>query len=148
MADKAVKETSKHREPIRQQWQSLTLASGTIHNPDEPRHFMKLKPIHKTVRISRNGESLAVSNNAIRLIEVGGDLYDPPIYIPRSDIIANLLPSDRRTNCPLKGEAEYFNLLTGDDIAWSYSNPFPFASDLTGLVAFYPDRVTIEETQR
>lgn len=126
-------------------WPQVTLASGTIHNPNEPRHFMKLKPLAKTMRISRNGETLAVSNNAIRLIEVGGDLYDPPIYIPEEDIIAELLPSAKRTVCPLKGEAKYFSLPAASDIAWSYPDAYTFASALRGLIAFYSDHVTIEE---
>lgn len=127
------------------QWPQITLAKGTIHNPGEPRHFMKLKPMAKTVRISRNGEILALSNNAIRLIEVGSDLYDPPVYVPKEDIVVKLLPSDKRTVCPLKGQAVYFSLLTADDIAWNYPDPYTFASALCGFVAFYSDKVTIEE---
>ena len=48
-------------------------------------------------------------------------------------------------------DAAYFDLLDGSGavvqakIAWTYPQPFDFASELNGLVAFYADQVTIEE---
>jgi uncharacterized protein (DUF427 family) len=128
--------------------ESITLVSQGIHNPAEPRHYMRLKPVAGRVRILAAGRALAESSRAMRMLEVGKDLYDPVIYVPRDDVLAPLAAvPDRSTHCPLKGDASYFRLEGDDDpIAWTYDRPLPFASMLDGLVAFYPDRVVVEET--
>lgn len=131
--------------------EQVTLSPETIHNPKEPRHFMRIKPVGGRVRILRNGRLLAQSDRALRLIEAGKDIYDPTIYIPSGDIQAKLEATDKRTFCPLKGHATYFDLLSDKggteiaEIAWSYEDTFDFAAELTGYVAFYGARVVIEE---
>ena len=88
----------------------------------------------------------------MRLLELGRDMYDPVVYVPRGDVRAKLGPNDTSTHCPLKGDAAYFDLLDDSGavvqakIAWTYPQPFDFASQLIGLVAFYADQVTIEES--
>ena len=131
--------------------ETVTLVKGAAHNPAEPRHFMRIKPVTRRVRVLRDGAVLAESTSAMRLLEVGKDLYDPVIYFPRQDVSDALKKNTHSTHCPLKGDAAYFDL-QGDDgavlaerIAWSYEAPFDFASDLAGLVAFYGDAVTVEE---
>lgn len=130
----------------------ITLSAATIHNPDEPRHFMRIKPVNSHVGIRLGDTILADSSNAVRLLEVGRDFYDPMIYVPPQDIIVVLDPvAGRTTHCPLKGEAAYFSYagwtpLTPDDyLAWSYPEPLEFARELAALVAFNPAHVTIEE---
>ena len=132
----------------------VTMVETAIHNPAEPRHFMRLKPVPRRVRILRDGEVLAESENALRVIEVGRDLYDPALYLPEVDVRAHLARTARATHCPLKGDAAYFGLVDGDgnaiqaEIAWSYPEPFGFAAELAGRVAFYADHVTIEESPK
>ncbi|WP_108881271.1 DUF427 domain-containing protein [Anderseniella sp. Alg231-50] len=130
----------------------ITLATATIHNPDEPRHFMRIKPVHSRVHIRLGDTVLADSCNAIRLLEVGTDFYDPMIYLPPQDIAVTLAPVAGRTSrCPLKGEASYWSFAgwtpkdAKDYLAWSYAEPFGFARDLAGLIAFNPAHVAIEE---
>lgn len=130
----------------------ITLSTATIHNPDEPRHFMRIKPVNSRVSIRLGNTVLASSSNAVRLLEVGRDFYDPMIYVPPQDITVVLgQVADRASHCPLKGEAAYFRYAgwtprTPDDyLAWSYPKPFGFAQELAGLVAFNPAHVTIEE---
>ena len=130
----------------------FTLVTGAAHNPSEPRHFMRIKPVSRRVRVLRDGAVLADSTAAVRLLEVGKDLYDPVFYFPRNDVTGALKQIDHSTHCPLKGDATYFDL-TGDDgavveekIAWSYPTPLDFAADLSGLIAFYGDKVTVEES--
>lgn len=128
-----------------------TLCAETIHNPDEPRHFMRIKPVAGQVRIAFDGRMLAESGDALRLIEVGRDFYDPVLYIPRADVSANLSIAERRTFCPLKGHASYFDLLDDEgrtvveEIAWSYEDTFDFAAQLKSLIAFDASKVVIEE---
>ena len=126
--------------------ESVTRSKFTIHNPDDPRHFMRIKPVAGTVRILRDGQVLAESGRAVRLIEAGNDLYDPCIYMPREDVQAALAPSAKaRTWCPLKGHAVYFDLPGGpQEIAWSYDETLDFARETQDLIAYYGDKDTIE----
>lgn len=132
---------------------AVTLSSHTIHNPSEPRHFMRLKPVTGRVRALRGGEVLADASDATQMIEIGKDVYDPVFYFPETSLAARLRRNDRTTHCPLKGDAVYFDLLDGAgdvaqaSIAWSYPDPFDFAPELTGLIAFYPQFVAFEETR-
>ena len=127
--------------------ESVTMSQHTIHNPAEPRHFMRVKPVAGTVRILRDGRVLAESSRALRVLEAGKDLYDPCLYLPREDLKADLVPSAKqRTLCPLKGHASYFDLPgVAEEIAWSYEETFDFADQLKDLVSFYGSKVTIEE---
>lgn len=131
--------------------EQITLARETIHDPQEPRHFMRIKPVNSRVRILREGRLLAESESALRVLEVGRDLYDPVLYLPREDVVAKLAGADKRTHCPLKGDARYFDLCSDNDnveaaeIAWSYEESFDFAAELRDLIAFDSKQVVIEE---
>ena len=130
---------------------SVTLAKETIHNPDEPRHFMRIKPVKGRVRVLYDGRVLAESTRALRVLEAGRDFYDPVVYFPASDVRANLLPVETRTFCPLKGHASYFDLaadggrVEAPQIAWSYRETLEFAHALRDLVGFDASQVEIEE---
>lgn len=72
------------------------------------------------------------------------------LYFPRADLAMALLePTETRTTCPWKGEARYFSIHTKstviEDAAWSYEDPKAPAERIRGYVAFFPDKVTIEE---
>ena len=131
--------------------EQVTLARDTIHNPDEPRHFMRIKPVKGRVRVLLDGQVLAESTRALRVLEAGRDLYDPVLYLPADDVRVRLSPAEKRTFCPLKGHATYLDLVVGEgrvevpEIAWSYRDTFDFAAALTGLVAFDATRVAVEE---
>ena len=128
---------------------SVTLAEGTIHNPDEPRHFMKLKPVPGRIVVRHGDDVLAVSTDAVRLLEVGGDLYDPVLYVPMSHVSDELKRNGKTSRCPLKGEAVYYDFpeagAAGESVAWCYLNPRPFAQAIAGHVAFRGSRVVVEE---
>ncbi|MBV6658413.1 MAG: DUF427 domain-containing protein [Devosiaceae bacterium] len=123
----------------------ITMATTTIHNPKNPRHFMRAKPVTRTVRVMMGGQVIAETNRATRVTELGKDMLDPIFYIPRDDVTAPLTPVEgKTTHCPLKGDASYFTV-EGQEIAWSYDAPLDFCDVLKGLIAFYPDRVTTIE---
>lgn len=125
---------------------SVTMATETVHNPAEPRHFMRVKPANSHIRILHAGMVLAETDRALYVTEVGRDMYETALYIPRDAISSSLLPvPDKTTHCPLKGDAAYFSLAGESPIAWSYTAPFAFADAIKGYVSFYRDRVTIEE---
>lgn len=123
----------------------------TIHNPDNPKHFMRVKPVPGYVRILFEGKVLAESDNAMRLLETGRDIYDPVLYFPPSDIRATLAQVEKQTFCPLKGHASYHDLVSdrgevqAQHIAWSYDETLDFADSIKGLMAFDATRVVIEE---
>ena len=123
-----------------------TLVKNAIHNPTEPRHFMRIVPASGR-RIVQAGEHLlASSEQAVVVKEVGIDIYDPILYFPREDVDMEVLSStDKSSHCPLKGDTEYFDLKTGDDhiadLAWSYVHMVA-GDELFELVAFDPGSVT------
>lgn len=130
-------------------WPDITMVKDAIHNPDDPRHFMRIKPIAKTVRIQFGDSLIAKTQSAIRVLEAGVDLYDPVVYVPLTDMSESFDASDTKTFCPLKGDASFMSLTGrdgGEDLAWTYTDPFEFAAELKGYVAFYAHRVIIKET--
>jgi uncharacterized protein (DUF427 family) len=131
----------------------ITRATQTIHNPADPRHFMRLKPVARKITIRLGGMQIASTGRALRLVEVSNDVYDPAFYIPMDDVTARLDPvPDRSTHCPLKGDAAYFSVNgwqpagDSDYLAWSYATTFEFARELQGLVAFNPAHVSITDS--
>ena len=129
----------------------VTLAKTTIHNPGDPRHFMALKPIERLVIVLLGQAPLVETRRAVRLIEVGRDVYHPAVYVPIDDVHASLVENDRTSHCPLKGDAIYFDLMGADgaihtkDIAWAYPEPLDIAPELAGMLSFYTDKLTIVE---
>ena len=111
---------------------------------------MVLKPINKLVIIRLpNRRILAESKNAIRMIEMGKTVYDPVIYLPLQDLTVELRREPGQSQCPLKGTAAYFGFHDQQDkhekLAWSYPEPFEFSIKIKDLIAFYADKVIIEE---
>lgn len=125
------------------------MTDGMIRNPSNHDHFMQLDHMDQRVRVALNGVDIAVTDRAIRLLEHGRRLYQPQYYIPTDDVATRLVRSDKATHCPLNGNATYFGLqdddglVQADDLAWSYMEPYEFAGQLSGLVAFDPQRVSI-----
>lgn len=115
-----------------------------IRNPDNPRHFMVVKPVPRRVQIFDGDTLVAETTDAIRVMEVGKTLYDPVLYVPESDIRVPLSAIDKTTHCPLKGDASY-HAHDGEEIAWSYELPFGFAVVLASRRAFWTDKVRIVE---
>ncbi|SHH80748.1 DUF427 domain-containing protein [Cognatishimia maritima] len=128
----------------------ITLAEDTIHNPSEPRHYMSVESVSKHISIRCGEVTLADTSNALRLLEIGRHMYAPVIYVPKGDVACALEVTARESHCPLKGDCSWFsvNVADGEDIAWSYESPFPFAAVIAGYVAFDAERVTIEESPK
>ncbi len=131
--------------------QQITRSRETIHNPDDARHFMRIKPVPGHVRVLYDGDLLAESNQTLRVLEVGSDIYDPVFYFPPSHVQATLAPLEKRTFCPLKGHASYFALVSDHgaiqvpEIAWCYGDTLDFASELKDLIAFDASLVVFEQ---
>ena len=109
-------------------------------HPRDPFHRIDIVHSSRQVRVELDGATLAESSRP-RL------LFEPPLpvryYLPRDDVRTDLLePSDTRTRCAYKGEAAYY-AREGTDVAWTYREPLREASEVTGYVAFFNERVDI-----
>ena len=96
------------------------------------------------VRIELGGEVLAESERALRVLETS---HPPTIYIPPSDVRADLLrPSAQRSSwCEFKGIARYLDAdirgRTFSAVGWTYADPTKGYEELRDHIAFYPGRV-------
>jgi uncharacterized protein (DUF427 family) len=118
--------------------------TARIPGPDHPITIAK-NP--KRVRISAGGTVIAETANALTLREAS---YPPVQYIPRSDAKMDLLTkTDRGSYCPYKGDAGYFTINAGgkpiENAIWTYEQPYDSVKEIEGHLAFYPDKVVIEE---
>jgi len=112
-----------------------------------PDHPISISPNPKRVRVSAGDVLIADTSRALSLKEAS---YPAVQYIPREDVqMALLSRSERTTHCPYKGDASYFSLTANgkalDNAVWTYETPFPAMAEITGYLAFYPDKVTIEQ---
>ena len=111
--------------------------------PDHP-IAVTLNP--KRVRVLADGIVIADTTHAL-LKEAS---YPAVQYVPRSDANMGLLKrTERTTHCPYKGDANYFSVVTDgktlENAIWTYETPFPAMAEISGHLAFYPDKVKIEE---
>lgn len=112
-----------------------------------PDHPIVITPTRGRVRVSVGGAVIADTTRALTLKEAN---YPAVQYIPREDADqTRLVRTDRVTHCPYKGDANYFSITasgqTLENSVWTYETPFPAMRDIAGHLAFYPDKVTIEE---
>lgn len=115
-----------------------------IPGPDHPITVQK-NPTRVTVSVA--DRSLADTRAALVLREAS---YPPVQYIPRGDTdMAQLQRSDHHTYCPYKGDCSYFSIPAlgerGKNAVWTYESPYDAVASIKEHLAFYPDRVTIEE---
>jgi uncharacterized protein (DUF427 family) len=111
-----------------------------VGHPRDPYHRVDIRFGSRSVRIERDGAVLAESNRPCLVFETNLPLR---FYLPREDVVAEMRPSARRTQCAYKGEASYWSFDAGPDLAWSYEEPLGEAAALTGLVAFFDERVDV-----
>ena len=112
-----------------------------------PDHPITITSNPKRVRVSAGGVIIADTTRALTLKEAR---YPAVQYVPRADANMELLErTERTTHCPYKGDASYFNIkangATLENSIWTYENPFPAMEEIAGHLAFYPDKVKIEE---
>ena len=127
----------------------ITLVENAHHNPDEPRHFMRIVPAHGRQQATVGGATVADSEAALVLKEVGRDIYDAVVYFPRTDVAMDALARiDKTTHCPLKGDTEYFDLVLDGErhpaAAWSYVGEMVAGDEIRDFVAFDPRSVQVK----
>ena len=113
-----------------------------------PGHRVVTRPAGKHVQVKYNGEVIADTQNAVALEESKSSpsvLAPVVYYVPREDVkMERLERSSHHTYCPFKGEASYYSLKGGaENAVWSYEAPYDEMTAIKGLLAFYPDKVSI-----
>jgi uncharacterized protein (DUF427 family) len=115
-------------------------------HPRDPYHRVDILGTDRHVRISVEGQLVAETRRAIALFESN---LPPRWYLPREDVLAELVPSDTVTRCPYKGTAGYYSVKLEDgsthkDLVWYYADPLPEAGRIAGLLCFYDEKVELE----
>jgi len=100
----------------------------------------KLEDTSKHIQIIFNGEAIADTHNAKRVLETS---HPPVYYLPPSDIKMEYLSRTPNSSfCEWKGLASYYTIIVGDqqaeNAAWFYLNPTPDFAAIKDYVAFYP----------
>ena len=95
------------------------------------------------------GDTVLAQASTDELIKIEGNWYFPPSSLTEGAFEK----SPTAYHCPWKGDAQYWNVGSGDDRlddgAWSYPEPIPSSfdrvgQDYSGYVAFDP-RITISD---
>ena len=86
------------------------------------------------VQAKGNGDVIADSDDTV---EVEGNHYFPRDAVKMD----RLVPSDKTTTCPWKGEASYYSVkadgVTNADAAWTYKDPKEEAAHIKDRIAFW-----------
>jgi len=96
------------------------------------------------VRVELDGVVLADSSSPVLVFETG---LPTRYYLNHTEVnFAHLVPTDTETACPYKGRTSgYWSVRIGDDVhtdlAWSYAFPTRDLLPITGLIAFYNEKV-------
>jgi uncharacterized protein (DUF427 family) len=111
-----------------------------------PDHPITVTPAASRVVVRVGDTVVADTTSALSLKEAS---YPAVPYVPRADVdMAKLERTAHQTYCPYKGDASYFSIPAapdGDNAVWTYETPYDAVSEIKEYVAFYPNKVTIEE---
>lgn len=108
---------------------------------------IKIRPATGTWVVRAAGAVIGESTRALELTE---GAYPPVIYFPRADLAMAFLESSATTSrCPFKGEAQYFTIIAKSgplvDTAWSYQDPLPQVAAIKDHIAFFGEKVAVEQ---
>jgi len=110
----------------------------------KPEKSISSKPAGKRLTVVLGGKTIARTTRALLYHESG---HDPLYYIPRKDVKIEVLQrSDRKSYCPYKGDAVWWNVRVGDrvvaDGAWSYPDIYDdYSPEIEGYIGFYGDKM-------
>ena len=112
-------------------------------HPRDPHTRVDILASSRHVQVEIDGVTVAETTNARLLFETG---LPTRYYLPKTAVRQDLLePSETRSHCPYKGTASYYSVRVNDtlheDVVWYYNTPLPESQKVTGLVAFYDEKV-------
>lgn len=102
------------------------------------------------VEVWLGGERVAASTRTLRVLETS---HPPTYYVPVEDFVDGALRAvEGSSYCEWKGEASYFDVVSGDTVArraaWTYPRPTRGFEQLLGHVAVMPgavDRCVVDD---
>ncbi|MFN0283490.1 MAG: DUF427 domain-containing protein [Kineosporiaceae bacterium] len=113
-------------------------------HPRDPFHRVDVRRSTREVTVRVGGAVVARSSHPLVVFETS---IPPRYYLPREDVLVDLMPTPTTSSCPYKGTASYWSVPAPDgsatEVAWSYEAPLPDAVAIEGAVAFYPDRADV-----
>ena len=122
----------------------LSMIKRVIPKPDQrsvwdfPRP-PSIEKVKEQIRIILNGELVAETNNAIRVLETS---HPPNYYIPPEDINMKFLKQASGSGvCEWKGRWVLWDITVKDktvkNVGWSYPDPVKSFKDITNYIGFY-----------
>ena len=103
----------------------------------------RLEPTNKHLKVVFNGETIAETNRAYRILETS---HPPVYYFPADDVQMDCLTEAANSSfCEWKGRAGYYALQVGEkrieNAAWFYANPTVEFAEIKNFIAFYPSKM-------
>lgn len=115
------------------------------HKIPGPDHPITVTPSTSRVVVRVGDRVVADTTSALSLKEAS---YPAVPYVPRADVdLALLRRTEHQTYCPYKGDASYYSIDgAGENVVWTYEAPYEAVAPIKEYLAFYPNKVSIEET--
>lgn len=115
-------------------------------HPKDPYKRVDVLQSSRHVRVEVDGVEVANTNRPRFLFETS---LRRRTYMPLADIRLDLLrPSETTTACPYKGVANYYDVVLPNgkvhkDVVWYYRAPLVECIQITGMAAFYDEKVDV-----
>ena len=103
----------------------------------------RLERTNKHLKIIFNGEIIAETNRAFRVLETS---HPPVYYFPPEDVRMEFFRKEINTSfCEWKGRAGYYSIIVGEkeayEAAWFYPHPTANFKEIENYLAFYPSKM-------
>ena len=117
-----------------------------VHYPPNPYHRVDCRPTDRRLRVVVAGVTLVDTTDTMIVFETA---LAPVLYVKPALVRTDLLRRSETTSyCNYKGYATYWSAVIGesvvDDVAWSYDDPLPETSPITGFFSFDRSRADVE----
>jgi uncharacterized protein (DUF427 family) len=114
-------------------------------HPRNPYTRVDILQSTRNVRVEVDGVTVAESDQPRLLFETG---LPTRHYLPKTAVRMELLEaSDHHTDCPYKGTASYYDVVTDDatheNLAWWYPTTTSESAMIAGYLCFYDERVDV-----
>lgn len=115
-------------------------------HPRDPFHRVDVRSSSRHVTVRHGGQLLAESRRPKLLFETSLPVR---YYLPFADVRTEVLQrSDTMSECPYKGDGQYWHLITGnadrvEDAGWSLPHPLPEGIAAAEHICFDPGKVEL-----
>lgn len=117
-------------------------------HPRDPFKRIDILQSTRPIKVFLNDVLLAATTTSFHLYET---TLPCRFYLPATAVVdwSLLKPSATRTQCPYKGEAEYYSIVLPDgteskDLVWYYTRPLMECAPVASMLCFYNEKVDIE----